>query len=171
MHKLRWTNLQYECSHLEFPTSKLSPFGRTTLPPLPLDSWTLKHRYSRWNYIAILHTSWDIRISSLHAAILNFPLPVSPCLVVRHCHYIGRIAGPQKHRYSSWNFVALYKWRYMFSSSEAAILDYPLPVASGNFTSISFGMGVHKNGGIAVELMSLSCIAGEILLGSFPPPH
>ena len=58
-----------------------------------------KHRYSHWNCIAILYTSWDVCISSLHATILDFPLPVPLRLVVQHCHYFHRIAGPRKHRY------------------------------------------------------------------------
>jgi len=35
-----------------------------------------KHRYSRWNFVAISSRSWYIGISGLEAAILNFPLPV-----------------------------------------------------------------------------------------------
>ena len=39
-----------------------------------------KHGYSRWNFVAILHRSWNIRYvistSGLEAAILNFQLPV-----------------------------------------------------------------------------------------------
>ena len=51
-------------------------------------------------------------------------------------------------------------------------MDFPLPVASGGVTSSSIGMAVYENEGVAVEILSLSCIAAEILLGSFsPPPH
>ena len=53
-------------------------------------------------------------------------------------------------------------------------MDFPLPVASGSFTSISIGMGIPENGGIAVEIMSLSCIAADQdIAGVFftaPPP-
>ena len=52
-----------------------------------------KHRHSRWNCIAILYTSWNERISSSQAAILNFPLPVSLRSVVQHCNYSHWIAG------------------------------------------------------------------------------
>ena len=40
--------------HLGISTSGFFPFGRTTGPR--------KHRYSRWNFVAILCTSFDIRI-------------------------------------------------------------------------------------------------------------
>ena len=98
--------------------------------------------------------------------------PVTPRLVVQHCHYFHWIAGPRKHRYSRWNFVAIFCTRgdKCISSLEAAILDFPLPVASGSFTSISIGMGVPENVGIVVEIMSLFCIAAEILLGNLSPP-
>ena len=46
-------------------------------------------------------------------------------------------------------------------------LGFPLSVASGSFTSISIGMGVSENEVTAVDNMSLSCIAAEILMGSF----
>ena len=38
---------------------------------------------SRWNFVAILDTSWVIRIWSLQATILGFPLSVSSCLIVK----------------------------------------------------------------------------------------
>ena len=94
VYKLSYTNFKFTGRHLGFSTSGFSPFGRTTLSQLPLDGWTWKHRYSRWNFVAILCTSWDKHISSL----------------------------------------------------EAAILDFPLPVASGSFNSSSIGMAVYKNG-------------------------
>jgi len=50
-------------------------------------------------------------------------------------------------------------------------LDFPLPVASGSVTGSSFGMAVYENGGVAVEILSLSCIAAEICWGVFLPPH
>ena len=43
----------------------------------------------------------------------------------------------------------------------------PLPVASGIFISSSIEMAVYENGRVAVEILSLSCTAAEILLGSF----
>ena len=94
------------------------------------------HRYSTWKFVAFSCASWDISISSLGTAILDFKLPVSPRFVVRHCHYFRRIAGPQKHRYSCWNFVAIFctSGDEFTSSLEAAILDFPLPVAFGSFT-------------------------------------
>ena len=49
-------------------------------------------------------------------------------------------------------------------------MGFPLPVASSSFTSISIGIGVPGNGRIAVEMLSLSCIAAEILLRLPPLP-
>ena len=46
---------------------------------------------------------------------------------------------------------------------------YPLPVASGSSTGSSIEMAVYKNEGVGVEILSVSCIAAEILLGSFSP--
>ena len=74
---------------------------------VPLSCWTPKHWGIRWNFIAILCTSWDIHIQSLHTAILESPLPVSSRLVVQHCHQSHCIAGPQHHRYSRWNVDAI----------------------------------------------------------------
>ena len=56
-----------------------------------------------------------------------------------------------------------------FASFEVAILNIPLLVASGSFTSnsIQFGLTVYENGGVAVEILSLSCIAAKILQGSY----
>jgi len=89
-----------------------------------------KHRYSRLNCIAILCTSWDVRVSSLHAAILDFPLPVSPRLVIQHCHHSNWMAGPRKHRFSRWNCIAILctSWDIRVSSLHTAILDFPLPL-------------------------------------------
>jgi len=119
--------------HLGFFTSGFFALGRTTTMLLfPLDSRIPKHRYNRWNFAALLCTSWDIRFSSLKAAILDFPLPVSSRLVVQHCYYSQWIAGSRKHRYSRRNFVAIMciSWDIRISSLEAAILDFPLPVSS-----------------------------------------
>ena len=58
------------------------------------------------------------------------------------------------------------------TSLEAAILDFPLPVASGSFTSSSIGMAVNsstKMGSSRLNIVS-SCLAAEILLGSVSPP-
>ena len=63
----------------------------------------------------------------------------------------------------------MYKLNQRISSLHATILDYPLPVASGSFTGISIEMAVYKNGGVAVEILSISFIAAEIMLGSFSP--
>ena len=63
----------------------------------------------------------------------------------------------------------VYKLRDTHSQFEAAILDFPIPVAFGSFTSSSIGMAVYENGQFAVEIMSLSCIAADIVLGSFSP--
>ena len=40
-----------------------------------------KHRYSRWNVVAILCTSWDIRIWSSEATTLDYPFPVTYLLL------------------------------------------------------------------------------------------
>ena len=45
-------------------------------------------------------------------------------------------------------------------------MDFPLPVASGSFTSSSVGMAVYENGGEAVEILSLSCMAAEIWISN-----
>ena len=46
---------------------------------------------------------------------------------------------------------------------------FPLPVASDSFTINSIGMAGYKNGEVAVEILSLSCIAADILPGSSLP--
>ena len=101
-----------------------------------------------------------------------FSTPGPSRLVVQHGHYFHWIVGPQKHRYSRWNFVAILRtsWVRRILSLQAAIFDRPPPVASGSITSSSIGTAVYENGGAAVEILSLSCIAAEILLGSFSPP-
>ena len=102
----------------------------------------------------------------LYAAILDFPLPVPPRLVVQHCNHYHWIAGPQKHRYSRYNFVAIFctSEDKCISSLYAAILNFPLPAACGSFTSISIGMGVPENGRIAVAISVISHSVPEIQL-------
>ena len=132
MYMQRYTYFKIKGRHFWFPTSGFSPFGRTTLPPLPLNiAGPQKHGYSRWSCIAILYTSWDIRISNLEATILDFTLPVSPRSVVQRCHYSHCIAGPRKYTYSRLNYNAILytSWDIRISSSETAILDFPLPVS------------------------------------------
>jgi len=98
------------------------------------DSLTPKHRYSRWNFVVILCTSWDISIRSLEAAILNFPLPVSSRLTVEHGQLLCLIVGPRKHRYSRWNFVAILcaSWDIRSRSLVAANLNFSLSVSQAS---------------------------------------
>jgi hypothetical protein len=104
---------------------------------------------------------------------LALSLAVSSILVVQRCHYLCWIVGPRKHRYIRWNLVViLYTSRDIrISSLVAAILDFPLPVASGSITSSFIGTAVHKNGEVAVEILSISYIQAEILLGSISTPQ
>ena len=85
---------------------------------------------SLWNCVAILYTSWDISISRLKTAILDFALPVSSRFVVHYCNYSHWIARSRKHRYSRWNFIAIVYtgWDISISSYVAAILTFWLPL-------------------------------------------
>jgi len=62
------------------PPSWISDFRlrRTVFPIVLLDTLPRKHGGSHWNFVAIMSTSRDIRISRLEAAILDFWLPVMP---------------------------------------------------------------------------------------------
>ena len=46
------TYFKFTGRHLGFSTSDFFPFGRTTLPLFPLDSWTQNHWFSRQNLVA-----------------------------------------------------------------------------------------------------------------------
>jgi len=131
-YKQRYTQSKFRDRHLQFFTFGFFPFDRTTLPLSSFDSLTPKHWYSRWNFVAILCTSWDIRNQSLGATIFNFPLLVFSSLTVEHYHYYYLIIGLRKHRYSGWNSVAILctSWYIRNPSLEAAILNFPLPVSS-----------------------------------------
>jgi len=103
-------------------------------------AWPRKHRYSRWNFIPVRFTNWDICIWSLENAVLDFPLRVSSNFVIQYCHYRYWIAaGPWKYRYSRWNFEAILftSWDIRICSLMAAILNFPLPVAYLLLTIIS----------------------------------
>jgi len=56
------------------PPSWISDFRlrQTVFPIVPLDSLMPKTWGSRWDFVAIMSTSGDIRISRLEAAILDF---------------------------------------------------------------------------------------------------
>jgi len=68
--------------------------GRPLLPVLLDIARPRIHKYSIWNFGAILCTSCDIGISSFEAAILDFLLPAYSTLVIYQFHLV---AGPQKH--------------------------------------------------------------------------
>ena len=65
-----------------------------------------------------------------------------------HLHQSQRVAGPRKCVDSRWNFSAILCTSSVIriSSLQAAILDFPLLVASGNFTSSSIGWPSTKMG-------------------------
>jgi len=70
------------------------------------DAWLQQHRYSRWNFVAISYTNWDV---------LSYPLPstgVHLWILIhpdkRQClDQSSRVAWHRKHKYNRWNFVAL----------------------------------------------------------------
>jgi len=74
----------------------------------------------------------EIYVIRFHAAILNFPFPLSSCLTVEHSIYPYLIVGPRKHRYSCWNFVVNFctNWDRRNQSLDSAILNFLLSVSS-----------------------------------------
>jgi len=53
-----YTYLKFRGRHRGFSISGFFKLGRITLPLLQLDSEPRKHRYSRWNFLAMLFTNW-----------------------------------------------------------------------------------------------------------------
>jgi len=74
---------------------------------------------------------------------------------------------PRKHGCSLWNFNAILftNWDIRVWSFDAALLDFPLPVASGRFTGCSILMAVIQMGGI----LFLSHLEVELSWGVFLP--
>jgi len=68
--------------------------------------------------------------------------------------YYRWIAGPQKHRFSRWNCVAIMCTSGDMSTSAlaAAILDLSLPVKSDSILGITFGL-------LDLENIGLNCVA------------
>ena len=158
-------HLKFRGRHFGFSTSGFSPLGRTALPSLPLDIWTVG--------IALLsRIKTEINVFQVY-------MPPSQIFHFRFLHVrsysiatfsIGQLDPKNIGVAAIISLLSFASEDNCISSLEAAILDFPLLVASDSFTSISIGMGVPKNGGTAVEIMNLSCIEAEILLGSFSPP-
>jgi len=71
------------------------------------NTWRQKHKYSRWNFVAFSHTSWDICFFICtyglghHLWLLTHP-DTQQCL-----EQASRVTWHWKHRYSCWNFVAI----------------------------------------------------------------
>jgi len=69
-------------------------------------AWHRKYWYSRWNFVAISHTSWDIRYSIFTSgyrlpSLISHP-DTRQCLEQSNC-----VAWHRKYWYSRWNFVAI----------------------------------------------------------------
>jgi len=73
---------------------------------------------------------------------LHFPLPVTSLLTVQHNNY-PLIVGPQKHKYSCWNFVAIL-------SLEANIFHFRLLISTCHLYNTK-RMSLAGNVGIAVK--------------------
>jgi len=61
--------------------SLADPLARKKFLIVPLDTLPPKTGGSRWNFVAVMSTSRDIRISRLEAAILDFWLPVTSDII------------------------------------------------------------------------------------------
>jgi len=74
--------------------------------------------------------------------------------------YYRWIAGPQKHRFSCWNCIAIMcKSGHMSTSGlAAAILDLSLAVRSDSIVGITVGLLDPENIGLAVGIALLLCV-------------
>ena len=72
VYRLRYKYFRFVCRHLGFLSAACVTQYRKFVHWIP---WPRKHWCRRWNFSAMLYTSWDISISGLCAAILDFWLP------------------------------------------------------------------------------------------------
>jgi len=107
-----------------------------------------------------MYRSWDISISGLEAAILDFPLPVwSVFIFGQYFNLPHSNAEPRKCRSSCRNFVSIYRSRHITSSiSEVAILGFPLSVSSCSSPTSAIDMQDPKNVRVANEILYLASI-------------
>ena len=89
-----------------------------------------KHRWITLIVVDISYSNGVRRISSLEAAIFDFPLPIASGSVTNWCYQSHWLAGWRKYTCSTWNFVSISctSWVIRFQRLEGATVDFPLPV-------------------------------------------
>ena len=120
-----------------------------------------EHRPRRWNCAVILYTDWDISISGLLPAILDFQLPLASRSMGNsfidfvNLENIG-IAFVAVMLYTDWDISISGLW--------AAILDFWLPLSLHDLENSVIQILNLENICLAVGIFQLCCIHAEILV-------